>query len=122
MIDSFSCHLNSGKSNTALPFLFYICSMPGSEPITAGLNLGTELLSLIRDVLPADEEQAALFKEKHPKRYGRIMENIYQKCKGKLRWNKDLSIDTWVEYKYGTSLAPSIKAQLKELLHQDLKR
>lgn len=95
--------------------------MPGSEPITAGLNLGTELLTLVTGVLPSDETQRDMFKEKYPIRYARIRMRMYRKCLRHLqfRWHED--IDTFVWFTMGAFPKDEQDYAIK-LLHQTLQR
>ena len=95
--------------------------MPGSDPITAGLNLGTELLTLVTGVLPSSETQRDMFKEKHPIRYARIRMRMYRKCLEhlKFRWHED--IDTWVRFT-AAAFPKDEQDYMIKLLHQTLLR
>lgn len=92
-----------------------------NEPITAGLELGTALVTMITGVLPDNETQRDLFKQRFPIRYANIRIKMYRKSLNhlKFRWHED--IDTWVDLTCG-ALLPDERTYMKVLLHQTLKR
>lgn len=95
--------------------------MPATEPITAGLNLGTALVTMVTGVLPSDETQRDLFKMRYPIIYARIRKKMYNQCLTHLRFRWHEDIDKWVDFTCG-GLLPDEREYMKQLLHQTLKR
>lgn len=92
-----------------------------ADPVSAVSNAVSDVSKMITKALPSDEVQLERLKLRSPWIYGWVRKRIFKALRRELIKSPERSIDVWVDYKHA-AYADSTRAELKTLLHDDLKR